>query len=137
MLPKDDEGSPAPVAHIAFFLTWAIERVLASPEHYATDSPQVARLRTRAITPWGYMARRVVYRLEDEDLNERGQAFATAYHRKESPSPYFDDFCRVFDEEETAYRVADTWANYDRLKPQLDASFHSWDEHGMIQHRVV
>jgi hypothetical protein len=121
-----------PVSHLSMFLAWAIERGLASSEHYAPNCPEVVQLRSRAITPWEYVCKRVVCRLEEEDFNERGRAFVAAYYEP-SPCPYFADFCRVFDEEETGYHVADTWANYDRLRPELDAAFESWQERGTVE----
>jgi hypothetical protein len=133
LLSKDGEGDPAPVCHISFYLAWAIERDLANPADHKPTSPEVVELLARRITPWEYVERRVVYRLEDEDFNELGLAFATAYYRKKSPSPYFEDFCRVFDEEETAYHVVDTWENYDRLRPELDAAFAQWRKDGTVE----
>jgi predicted enzyme related to lactoylglutathione lyase len=72
LLLKDEEEAPAPVAHIGFFLTWAIDTGFASPEHYSADVLEVAQLRAPAITLWEYMARRVVCPLEGESPTRRG-----------------------------------------------------------------
>jgi hypothetical protein len=123
---QDEETNPPGVAHIAFFLAWMVLHNLASEEHYDPAISDIEPLRNREITPWAYMEARVVFRLEDEDFNEHGLAFALSYYRKETPSPYFRDFCRVFRDEETIYHVLDTWENYDRIAPILDAAFGKW-----------
>jgi hypothetical protein len=128
LMPKED-GDPAPIAHISFFLAWAVKRGLVSAEH---QTPESEPLLTRTLTPWQYVERRVVYRLEDDDFNETGLAFATAYYRKKGPSQYFRDFCRIFDEAETGYHVEDSWDNYDRLEPELDDAFAWWQQHGTM-----
>ena len=132
LLPRDEQDDPLPVAHIAFFLVWAIERGLACAEHADRTVPEVRQLADRSITPWEYMTDRIGCRLEDGDFNEQGLAFTRAYYGKRRATFYLDDFCLVFDEAETGYHVADTWANYDRLKPLLDRAWAYWQEEGSL-----
>jgi len=132
--PPAEDGGEAdlpPVAFIAFFLAWAIDRGLACAEHADRAVPEVRRLADRSITPWQYLDERIGCRLEDGDFNERGLAFAKAYYSKGGKALlYYTDFSMVFDEVETPYHVADTWANYDRLTPLLDHAYATWQEDG-------
>ena len=130
LLPEEEDGDPAPIAHLSFFLAWAVRRGLASAEHCTPDAQP---LHERTITPWQYVERRVVFRLEDEDFNQTGLDFATAYYCKKGPSQYFRDFCRIFDEAETGSRLGATWANYDRLEPELDEAFAWCQCHGTME----
>jgi hypothetical protein len=41
---------------------------------------------------------------------------------------YFDDYCAVFEEADTAYHVEDTWGNFERLPPVIDRRFAEWQD---------
>lgn len=60
----------------------------------------------------------------DSLLNESGLSFAKAYFDFETGT-YLDDYIGVLAEDlPTAYHVADTWENYDRLASVIDARYH-------------
>jgi hypothetical protein len=75
---------------------------------------------------WRGLFSPVWVKFTDEDLNEEGNRFAEAYFDFEQGS-YLADYGETLGEEERdIYYVADTWENFERLKPVLDARFSAW-----------
>jgi hypothetical protein len=62
----------------------------------------------------------------DEDLNDEGNAFAQAYFDFEKGA-YLSDYDRVLTGGlPSQYHVADTWGNFDALRPVLDKRLEEW-----------
>jgi hypothetical protein len=121
--PKDLPRE-AGATHIGMFLAWAILRDLPSNLHRDEIPEALERVRRRATTGAEFLRQECDEKFTDEDLNDLGNSFAQAYYEK----TYLADYCRLFAEAGDAYRVDDTWANFDRLAPVLDARFREWRE---------
>ena len=63
----------------------------------------------------------------DEDLNDEGNAFAQDYYVVET-GQYLTDYEMTLggDNLPDLYHVADTWENFERIKPVLDQRFDEW-----------
>jgi hypothetical protein len=112
----------AGATHIGMFLAWALSRNLSGTLHLEESKAALDKLRNRDITGAAFLIEQCDEKLTDEDLNDVGNAFAAEYYE----NTYFDDYCVVFKEGETAYHVENTWANFDRIAPVLDRRFEQW-----------
>jgi len=64
--------------------------------------------------------------LLDDMLNDEGNAFARDYFDFER-GKYLGDYSELLTKGlPTMYHVADTWANYDRLKERIDQRYRDW-----------
>jgi len=113
-------GQHAAATHTGMFLAWALLSGLGGALHTAQE------LRSRTLTPGAFFYSLCGGKFTDEDLNDEGNRFAQAYFDLDTGS-YLRDYdallCGGFS---TAYEVADTWANFDRLKPRLDRRLVEW-----------
>jgi hypothetical protein len=107
------------------FLGWLIERALVSEWFTAEAADAIAAFRLRARTgPQIYME--WDGRLVDDMLNPEGNAFTAGYFNF-GRGEYLADFQeRVAAGLPTIHHAADTWENYDRLKPRLDERYTAW-----------
>lgn len=122
-LPEEAGGT-----HIGMYVAWAMLSGLGSAE-MEEDSPELLeRLRVRDITPGAFFMAACDGKFIDDDLNETGQQFTEEYFEEE-PSEYLEDYGELFgDDVESLYEIADSWANYDRLKLVLDQRLAEWKE---------
>ncbi len=122
----DDLPDEAGATHIGMFLAWALLAGLAGELHFDDFAEDLETLRRREITPGAYLLRCCDGKFTDEDLNEDGNAFAAAYFQFET-GQYLADYERTLAGKlPTTYHVADTWENFDRLRPILDQRFREW-----------
>jgi hypothetical protein len=113
--PKDLPPEAA-ATHTGMFIAWAALSGLGS-ELTEEDLPQ---LRAREITPGRYFHDVCDGKFVDEMLNDEGNRFTQAYFDLDK-GEYLYDYDRMLCAGiETAYRVTDTWQNFDKLKPRLD-----------------
>lgn len=113
--------------HIGMFLAWNIERALVSRDHEENSAKQLARVRARKMTGADFVMKVCDEKLTDDDLSDEGNRFAVAYFEKK----YLADYATVFgDDADSLYAIADTWANYDRLKPVLDRRYEAFAKRG-------
>jgi hypothetical protein len=62
----------------------------------------------------------------DEDLNDEGNAFTKSYFDF-STGKYLADYCDALGTTiHRIYYAADTWDNFDLLKPVLDRRYAEW-----------
>ena len=116
-LPAEAGGT-----HTGMFLAWALLGGLGSPEL----SRDAQSLRSRATTPGRFFYDQQDGKFVGEQLNDEGNAFAAVYFEPEKGG-YLHDYADVLAQDvETAYHVADTWANFERLKPMLDRRLAEW-----------
>jgi tripartite-type tricarboxylate transporter receptor subunit TctC len=119
--PKELPAQAA-ATHSGMFLAWALLGGLGSTLH----AGDLARLRSRQVTPGAFFYHDCDGKLTDEDLSEEGNAFAKAYFDPES-ARYLRDYDAMLCEGlQTAYHVRDTWQNFDKLKPRLDRRLDEW-----------
>lgn len=112
----------AGATHIGMFLAWAIGRGLIAEFHREESIDALEKVRSRQMSGAQFLLQECDEKFTDEDLNEIGNAFAQKYYESE----YLADYCAVFAEGGDTYRVADSWYNFDRLAPILDARFEEW-----------
>src|SRR5262245_59314316 len=115
-----DLPDEAGATHTGMFVAWAMLSGLAGDIH-VTDFPQeLERLRSRNVTPGQWFLEACDGKFTDDDLSDEGNRFAQAYFAFESGS-YVGDYDRVLVRDlPSQYHVADTWENFDRLRPVLD-----------------
>ena len=125
----DDLPDAAGGTHIGMFLAWALLAGLGGEVHTGDDGA-LAQLRGRALTPGAFLMSACDGKFTDADLSDTGNAFAQAYFD-------LDDGDYLFDYEDTLddglsedanslYYIADSWENFDRLRPVLDQRFAQW-----------
>jgi hypothetical protein len=124
----EDLDSSAGATHIGMFLAWALLSDLGGTLHTEEFPNHLARLRDRVITPGQYLISVCDEKFTDEDLNDQGNEFAEAYYESESESDsYIADYEQTLaDELPSAYHVADTWDNFDKMKPVIDRRLSDW-----------
>ena len=123
--PKDlpDEAG---ATHIGMFLAWALLSGLAGEAHTRDAPDDIARLRSRTVTPGVFLLDSSDEKLVDASLNDEGNAFAQAYYGPDE-GQYFEDYAATLgDDVPDIYHVTDTWEKFDRLKPVLDRRFMEW-----------
>ena len=112
----------AAATHTGMFIAWALLSGLGG-ELAAEDLPP---LRARRITPGRFFNDQCDGKFVDEQLNAEGNGFVTAYFDLDQGG-YLKDYDRVLCAGlTTAYEVADTWENFDKLKPRLDRRLDEW-----------
>ncbi len=119
------EGLPPEngATHIGMFLAWAIDRDLVGELLRGDCIDELVSLQARRTTPGEFLLRCCDGKLTDEDLDELGNEFAKAYYEKD----YLVDYEGVLGGDlETLYHVADTWENFDQIKPVINARFDVW-----------
>ena len=108
--------------HTGMFVAWALLGGLGNPEFFEDLAP----LKTRSTTPGRFFYDQCDGKFVDDELNDEGNAFTAQYFDAEN-GRYLHDYAEVLSQElETAYHVADTWANFERLKPLLDRRLAEW-----------
>jgi hypothetical protein len=120
----------AGATHIGMFVAWALLAGLAG-ELVTDDLPEaVAPLKARSVTPGALVLSAFDGKFTDEELNPEGNSFAEFYYDSDA-AQYLDDYADALsagtpDGPHGLYYIADTWANFDRLKPVLDRRFAEW-----------
>jgi hypothetical protein len=116
----------AAATHTGMFLAWALLSGLGGELHVLDQPEDLDRLRKRKLTPGQYFLLACDGKFVDEDLNAEGNAFAQAYFELETGS-YLGDYREFLVKGlPSEYHVADTWANFDKLKPILDRRLANW-----------
>ena len=122
----DDLTDEAGATHTGMFVAWALLSGLAGDIHIHDFPEAISRLRGRAVTPGTFFLDECDGKFTEEDLNEEGNAFAEAYFDFQKGS-YLGDYESLLGANlPTLYHVADTWENFDRLKPVLDRRLAEW-----------
>ncbi|UWZ86180.1 DUF7832 domain-containing protein [Occallatibacter riparius] len=116
----------AGATHAGMFVAWALLSGLAG-ELIVDEFPQfIEKLRDRSLTPGQLFFNLCDGKFIDEDLNDVGNAFAQDYFNFQK-GKYLKDYEATLGEgAATLYHVADSWENFDRLKPVLDRRFTEW-----------
>jgi len=126
----NDLPSDAAFTHTGLYLAWAMLADLASKELQDDFEEELAKLRTRSIPPC-QAYRAIDGKFTEEDLSDEGNAFTKAYFDFEV-GQYLKDYEDVLCKDlPTMYHVADSWENYERLKPVLDGRLAAWRADGI------
>ena len=116
----------AAATHTGMFLAWALLAGLGSELHALEQPDELERLRRRKVTPGQFFLLVCSGKFMDEDLSAEGNAFAQAYFEPESGN-YLGDYREYLVKGlASEYHVADTWTNYEKLKPVLDRRLANW-----------
>src|SRR5262245_60012232 len=117
-LPEENGGT-----HIGMFLAWAIHRGLEGETHREDAPDSLEAVKGRKMTGRDFLFNECDGKFWDVDLNDEGNAFATAYYDQR----YFEDYETTLGAGlPTLYHVEDTWENFDRLSRVLDERFEEW-----------
>jgi hypothetical protein len=123
--PKDLPPE-AGATHTGMFVAWALLSGLAGELHIEDFPENIPILRDRTVTPGTFFLRCCDGKFTDEDLNDEGNAFTASYFDFTTGkylSDYEDTLGRGLPE---LYYVADTWDNFDLLKPIIDQRYVGW-----------
>jgi hypothetical protein len=121
-----DLAPEAAATHAAMFLGWALLAGLGGDRHVIESAGDFGRLRARKLTPGEYFLAVCNGEFTDEDLNPEGNAFAVAYYHQEGAT-FFADYREYLAKGmPSEYHVADSWANFDKLRPVLDRRLANW-----------
>ena len=119
---SDDAGS----IHIGMFVVGALLSDLGGAIHIDDFPDDIPCLRQREMTPGQFFRASCDEKFSDEDLNAEGNEFAAFYYGI-GGGPYIEDYSNTFDADlPSLYHVEDTWVNFDRLKPIIDARYIEW-----------
>ena len=121
----------AGATHTGMFVAWAFLSGLAGTLHTDDFPDDIPKLQQRIVTPGVFFYEACDGKFTDEDLNEVGNNFAQSYFNFEK-GKYIKDYESLLGKNvPDLYCVADTWDNFDLLKPVLDKRFLNWREaHG-------
>jgi len=131
--PKDLPPS-AGATHTGMYVAWALQSGLAGELHTDELPENLTKLAERSLTPGAFFLRTCDGKFTNEDLNDEGNAFTATYFDFSSGS-YLADYEAVLGKglppgSEKLYYVADTWENFDKLKPTLDLRLAEWRVRG-------
>jgi hypothetical protein len=125
--------------HIGMFLTWCIDNKLNSQFHVDESRDDLEKVKARLMTGAEFLINNCDEKFTDEDLNEIGNEFASAYYQDDTDfvrkhSGYLQDFeftmKDVYNDRnielESSYHVEDSWENYQTVKELIDRRFQEW-----------
>lgn len=116
----------AGATHIGMFLAWALLDGLAGELHTDEFPEDLAALQSRTVTPGQFVMTACDGKFTDEDLSDEGNAFAKVYFDVDTGS-YLADYERVLAAGlPSTYHVPDTWEEFDKLRPVLQARYDEW-----------
>ncbi len=123
--PKD-LPQEAGATHTGMFLAWGLLSGLAGTLHLEDSSDCLGTLRARSVTPGAFFMRFCDGKFTDEDLSDDGNLFTAEYFDFQT-GRYLSDYCdAVGIHIDRIYYAADSWENFDRLKPVLDKRYAEW-----------
>jgi hypothetical protein len=113
--------------HIGMFLAWIIANDLYDRARFQDDRSAISLVKSRQMTGAAFCERVCDGALASDMLTEEGNAFARYYYRSGNTMPYIVDYAKVLGSGlPSLYHVQDTWENYDRIRPVLDARYRDW-----------
>ena len=119
---KEDAGS----THIGMFVAWALLSELGGSIHIDDFPDDIPNLKERKVTPAQFFRTSCDEKFWDEDLNDEGNEFAAFYYEI-GGGLYIRDYADTLDDDlPSLYHVEDTWENFERLKPIIDARYADW-----------
>jgi hypothetical protein len=122
----DDLPPEAAATHAGMFLAWALLSGAGSGLHTDGSPAPIEKLRNRSVTPGAYYINECDGQFTGDELNNEGNAFAAEYYTLET-GQFLRDYEEALGAElPTLYHIADSWQNFDKLKPVLDRRFQNW-----------
>jgi hypothetical protein len=100
---------------LGVYLAWCANLDLLSDRLTQGIAGEVVRLRMRDLRPVEFLIRATAGSLRREHLNDVGLQFTERYYAE-----YLDDYAAALNlDASSVYDVEDSWANYDRVAPEL------------------
>lgn len=122
--PKDLDTAAA-YTHTGLFVAWAILAGLGGEEVAEDFGDEIEQLRERTAAP-SQLYRCMDGTFTEEELSEEGNAFTEGYFDLEK-GQYLKDYEKTLCQGlPSTFHAADSWENFDKLKPVLDARLASW-----------
>lgn len=125
--------------HIGMFLTWFIDNDLLSEDQMDDLEEDIAEVKERTLTGAEFLMNNCDGKLTDDDFNEVGNAFAAAYYEDGTPfgkayKDYLGDYASILNikvtknmlDQDSLYRIENSWSNYDLIKLTMDQRFEEW-----------
>jgi hypothetical protein len=118
-------GEEQSFVHTGLFFAWLVNNGLMSEFFIQETGSDLEKLKRRKITPSSlYMDWDGV--LLGEMLSDQGFEFAMKYFDFDRGT-YLADYEDVFNVSgDQIFTVKDTWENYDKIKPRIDAAYAKW-----------
>jgi hypothetical protein len=128
-----DLPDEAGATHSGMFVTWALLTGLSGDIHITDFPDDIPKLQLRSITPGAFFLSASDGKFTEEDLSNEGNDFAESYFNFESGN-YLADYEETLGQDlpegrDSLYHIADTWENFDKLKPVLDRRLAEWRAH--------
>jgi len=115
----DDLPDDAAFTHTGLYLAWSVLAGIGSEELHDDFEEELAKLGARSISPCA-LYKAMDGKLTDENLSDEGNDFTKTYFDLDV-GQYLKDYQELLcNNISTMYHVADSWENYERLKPILD-----------------
>ncbi len=126
----DDLPPSAGATHIGLYLAWAVLAGLGSEEVFKDFSEEIKLIKSRKATPASVVLSMDGKMTEDE-FSEEGNGFTQGYYEDSFGvlfAQYFlDDYGVLSSKDQSSfYYIADSWDNFDILKPILDQRLSEW-----------
>jgi hypothetical protein len=118
-------NAEASFTHTGLYVAWALLAGLASEEFLENCDDDLQELRKRAISP-SQAFKNIDGKFTDADLSGEGNDFTQAYFDFEKGQYLKDNGDVLSNGLPSMYHVADTWENFDKLKPILDRRLKAW-----------
>ena len=124
----DDLPDKAGGTHIGMFVAWCLLNGMAGELHYKEFSEDLEELTKRKMTPGAWFLKNCDEKFIDEDLNCKGNEFATYYYDSDEALYVLDYENTVGQNIKSLYYVPDTWETYDSLAPVINSRFKKWEQ---------
>lgn len=130
-----DLPDAAGATHTGMYLAWALLSGLSGDIHIVDFPDDIPMLQRREVTPGAFFLSSCDGKFTDEDLSDEGNAFTRDYFDLQKGT-YLGDYDEVFghempDSPNGLYYVADTWSNFEKLRPVLDLRLAAWRSHAV------
>jgi len=115
------------------FVAWCMLHDLAWSLPVNEFPDDLNALKERRVTPGRLVIDACDEKFTDDELNDEGNAFATAYFGPpKARRQYLTDYEETLSDELSLYHIKDSWENYEKLSPVIERRFVEWKD-GTLQ----
>jgi hypothetical protein len=122
----DSIDNDAAATHIGMYLAWLVLHEMVAAWHLEQHGDALRALKARATTPGNFALDLLDGQLHDGDMSPLGDSFSAWYFPETYHIEYADLFGVSLDVNVDFCSVPDTWENFERLAPLIDARFEQW-----------
>jgi hypothetical protein len=119
----------AGATHTGTYVAWALFSGLFGEPSDSVFADEFPELEGRTVTPGAFFLSAFDGKFTDDELTKQGKAFTKAYFDVEKGkflADYEATLGEGLPEDASLYYVADSWENFDKLRPVLDRRFAEW-----------